>query len=122
MGTYDTQIATADRLIRSKGRAAVLRKVVEDVIDLATGEASPTETDTDVRVVLLPAGPAYGTVPDTLVRTYRHRVLMAAKGLDVVPLPGDTVLLDDDVWTIDTVPMALAPDGIPILFDFVVGR
>lgn len=127
MGTYDRQIATAERLIREKGKAVqVVRQTT------VTDPAKPWEPGVPTEVL----DDAYGVFlnfnrvdMETMVKmsgasevqTSDRKVLLAAAAVSGVPTTNDKLRDADGDWSIEWV-QVLSPNGENILYTLRVRR
>lgn len=122
MGTYDTQVATAKRIIATKGRACLWRAIENAAPSDASkpwkaGAATPV--DTPVRIVFLPDTGSQSAFLRALTGTDivvgDDYGLMAASGF--VPTTRAEIYAEDGVTLLRTVKTidTLAPNGEIIL-------
>jgi len=126
---FAAQIATAKRLIASKGQAVSFSRAGELTYDPATDtQIGASDTVFAGSAVVLPAGQGTAEMFDVrfpgpvLSATNMRLLLVAADGLAMPPAAGDRVTgLEGDDWTvIGSVP--LAPDGTPIIHTVTIKR
>ncbi len=101
--------AIAERIkdgLTDAGAAMTLRRTVKGTYDPATGIfGADTVTDYLVSGICTSGGKPTSSsgqrfFNNVLVQTDDRIVLIAASGLEIVPAPGDNVIIGDETWTI----------------------
>ncbi|MEH6483029.1 MULTISPECIES: hypothetical protein [Pseudomonas] len=124
---YVRMQATALRLIAKYGRIVPFSRNVDGEYDPGTGGVGETTEPEDATVVVLPA--SGGTVQafdikfdnGTLIETNIRALIIAAKDLAWMPVPGDKATFDGETWTfIGCTPVN--PAGTPIVYKASVRR
>lgn len=124
---YEELQQDALELLEEFGRKIPFSRTIDGEYDPETGGSSGT-TQTDMAtVVILPA--SNGTVQafdikfdnGTLVESNLRALVIAAKGLEWMPSPGDKATFDDADWTfIGCTP--INPAGTPLVYKASVKR
>lgn len=110
--TLDTTArATAERLIRTFGKSATLRRVTR-TYDTPTGKATETVEDFAVKVSP-PERFREALIDGTLVRAGDLRAHLPAEGLGIVPEPArDRLVIDGRPWTLLRVDPVLSGEQV----------
>lgn len=123
--TYQSQIDSALQLIRNSGGNLQinLKVTTSGSIDPITQVSSVTTTLYPATGVMLPVPRrSYSQVEDDapIVKNCA-KLLLAAKGLEIEPKAGDSVIVDDVEWEVSSVDK-LAPDGTAIIYNLIIER
>ena len=127
MGTYDRQIATAERLIREKGKAVqVVRQTTVTDPAKPWEPGVPTEVLDDAYGVFLNFNQADMETMAKMsgaseVQTSDRKVLLAAAAVSGAPTTNDKLRDADGDWSIEWV-QVLSPNGENILYTLRVRR
>lgn len=123
---YTQAAATAKRLIANFGRSGEIRHFIDEGFDPVNGvDADVTFNSTVATLVTVPSVDSLIRFDDRFVAalaTGKARVfLVAAKGLDFDPTPGDCIVHEGALWEIGSGDgsggvMPLSPSGTPVLF------
>lgn len=125
---YDRMAATALRLIGNYGQQIQFSRTVDGEYDPEVGGSTGGSTETEqATVVILPASNALVQSFDikfesgTLVESNLRALVIAAKGLNWMPSPGDKASFDGADWTfIGCTP--INPAGTPLVYKASVKR
>lgn len=126
MDEYDGALALALRLIKKKGRAAVLRQFgdapVPDV-NKPWRVTQPSSADLPAFAVLLDFGNVgQRYMPGTEIQVGDKLILMPASGLSATPGLRDVVVFgSEEPWSIVNL-LTLEPGGVPVLHSMQVRR
>lgn len=121
MGTYDSQVALAERLIREKGKPVqIVRQTTVTDPDKPWEPGAPTEELDDAYGVFLNFSAndmaTFGKMAGASEITSSDRkVLLAAASLSGAPTPNDKLRDESGDWSIETA-QVLAPNGENILY------
>lgn len=121
MGTYDSQVALAERLIREKGKPVqIVRQTTVTDPDKPWEPGVPTEELDDAYGVFLNFSAndmaTFGKMAGASEITSSDRkVLLAAASLSGAPTPNDKLRDESGDWSIETA-QVLAPNGENILY------
>ena len=127
MGTYDRQIATAERLIREKGKAVqVVRQTTVTDPTKPWEPGVPTEVLDDAYGVFLNFNQSDLETMSKMsgaseVQASDRKVLLAAAALSGAPTTNDKLREADGDWSIEWV-QVLSPNGENILYTLRVRR
>jgi hypothetical protein len=120
MGVYDGFVDMAERMIREKGRAVTLirRSDAADAANLVAD--TPTTTD-DKDYPIWGVVSEYrrtsdGVDPGTLTVAYSRSIMVAAKGLAIVPMVSDMIRMDGGLWSVVSV-IPTQPGEQAIMYD-----
>lgn len=120
MARFDSQIETAARLTAKNGQPVTLRTFVNPALpdpDKPWIPAEPTATDQTVNAVFYKYNQKY--IDGDRIRTGDQQVLIAAKGLNVLPAQDSLVLRGSETWKVVNA-QPTAPNGQHILFELQV--
>ena len=118
MGTYDSQIALALRLIAAKGKPLTLKHGVAVQNRLTNQVTGTGQTSYTVKGVVLP-DETKGETP----QHSRRKVLVAGASCPVDPIPGDTLgLVEGRTWKVTNAKALRPDDGPTILLTIFIER
>ena len=120
-GRADKVAVKALAALKKHGQQAMLTRTVAGAYDVATASVGPSTTTSHTVFLLVQADSAQGDgdaeVEGGTVRKARRKLLVAAKGLPLVPAPGDTVgPVEGSTWRVYRVDPPQQLGGTPILF------
>ena len=123
---YQRQIDTALELISKKGKMIELVRSQTVLIDPVTQETDDTPLTEEVKAVVLPVSSTRRGLNEAALKDLKNssirKLLIAAKGMTLVPATSDTFNLGDaegDDWKVYGLD-SLSPDGTPILYSLIV--
>lgn len=129
MTVYQSSIDTAERLIREKGRELTYIRNL-DVAPTSRATDLPADLDeatSTIRGVVLPMSTmteqSYGGqfAKGSMALQKARRILVAGKALAFTPRENDQLFFDDATWNLIGI-TETAPDGTPILYEFIVKK
>lgn len=125
MGFYERlRDSKAGPMFQKYGMSVTLRRTTQGAYNPSTGAMS-AGTSADYTCLVVITEYNQFVVDGTLIKRGDKRLLVAAKGLDVVPSVSDVFLLSDGQWKVPDSGGAvktLAPAGIAIMYEVQVRR
>ena len=123
---YTDMAATAAELIEEFGQTMTLTRRTAGAYASSTGDATVTTSTASVFGVVLPARKQNRSdderfQPGSMVREGSHNIILAADGLAVTPLPGDTIATSSETWVVLSV-TTLNPAGTALYHSMAVNR
>ena len=107
MGFYEDRRAAAARVIQKYGRSVTIRRTTAGTLNTTTGVyTGGSYTDYTAYAVVMKATAGAVEAHDirfkneTLIESNLRTLLIVAENLDIVPHPGDQVIMDSETWKI----------------------